>query len=43
MNIKYFQVFISVENEKQADDILESLLKKKLTAGGMITHGASRF
>lgn len=40
---KYFQVFISAESLKQADDILGTLLTKKLTAGGIITHGPAKF
>lgn len=43
MSSKYFQVFISAENGMQADKILESLLKKKLVAGGLLLNGPSRF
>lgn len=43
MSSKYFQVYISAENRKQADKILDSLLKKKLVAGGLILQGPSRF
>lgn len=40
---KYFQVLISAENKKQADTILDSLLNKKLIAGGLLLNGPSRF
>ncbi|OGK18101.1 hypothetical protein A2866_02935 [Candidatus Roizmanbacteria bacterium RIFCSPHIGHO2_01_FULL_39_8] len=41
--MKYFQVFISAEDRKQADKILDSLLRKKLVAGGLLLSGPSRF
>lgn len=41
--MKYLQGFISAENKNQADIILNSLLTKKLVAGGLIQHGPSRF
>ena len=40
---KYFQVYISAETKEQADKILDSLLTKKLVAGGLIQNGPSRF
>ncbi|MBI2640999.1 divalent cation tolerance protein CutA [Candidatus Roizmanbacteria bacterium] len=43
MSSKYFQVFISAEDRKQADRILDSLLEKKLVAGGMLLSGPSKF
>lgn len=43
MDLKYLQVFISAENKKQADEILKSLLKKRLVAGGLLLKGPSRF
>lgn len=41
--MKYFQVQISAENKKQADAILNSLLEKKIVAGGLLLNGPSRF
>ncbi|OGK14451.1 hypothetical protein A3C98_05005 [Candidatus Roizmanbacteria bacterium RIFCSPHIGHO2_02_FULL_37_15] len=43
MLTKYLQAFISAENKKQANKILDVLLKKKLIAGGLILHGPTRF
>lgn len=40
---KYLQVYISAENKNQADTILNSLLTKKLVAGGLLLSGPSRF
>ncbi|MDP1722899.1 MAG: divalent cation tolerance protein CutA [Candidatus Gottesmanbacteria bacterium] len=40
---KYLQCYISAENKNQADAILNSLLAKRLVAGGMLLHGPSRF
>lgn len=42
-NKKYLQAYISAESKKQADRILNSLLEKKLVAGGLITRGPARF
>ena len=39
----YYQVFVSAENQTQANDIVEVIVGKKLASGGMITHGPSRF
>ncbi len=41
--MNYFQVQISAENREQADKILNSLLDKKLVAGGLILDGPARF
>ncbi|MBI2085621.1 MAG: divalent cation tolerance protein CutA [Candidatus Aenigmarchaeota archaeon] len=43
MNDGYLQVFISAENKKQADKILNSLLKKKLVSGGLLLSAPARF
>lgn len=40
---KFLQVWVSAESKKQADEILDSLLKKKLVAGGLIVKGPARF
>ena len=39
----YYQVFISAEDKKQANTILNALLKKKLILGGPILKGPARF
>lgn len=39
----YLQVYISAENKKQADIILNSLLVKKFVAGGLLLNGPTRF
>jgi uncharacterized protein involved in tolerance to divalent cations len=41
--MKYYQVYISAENKKQAEIILNSLLKKKLVAGGLLTKAPAKF
>lgn len=41
--MKYFQVQISAENKEQADQILNSLLDKKLITGGQIINAPARF
>lgn len=43
MSVKYLQVQISAENKAQADKILNSLLKKKLVAGGLLLNAPARF
>lgn len=40
---KYLQVVISAENKRQADDILNALLRKKLVTGGLILSAPARF
>ncbi len=40
---QYLQVTISAENKEQADTILNSLLKKKLVAGGLLVNAPARF
>jgi uncharacterized protein involved in tolerance to divalent cations len=40
---KYLQVYISAEDKKQVDTILNSLLEKKLVAGGLILKAPARF
>ena len=41
--MKYYEVFISAENQKQADTILNSLLEKKLVTGGQFLQSPARF
>ena len=41
--MKYYQVYISAETKEQADTLLDSLLKKKLVAGGLLLNGPARF
>ncbi len=41
--MKYYQVYISAESREQADTILNSLLDKKLVAGGLISNALARF
>ena len=41
--MKYLQVYISAENKEQADIILNSLLEKKLVAGGLFINAPARF
>lgn len=40
---KYYEVFISAENQAQADTILNSLLAKKLATGGQFLESPARF
>lgn len=39
----YYEVFISAETQEQADEILNSLLKKKLATGGQFLQSPARF
>ena len=39
----YYEVFISAENQAQADTILNSLLEKKLATGGQFLRSPARF
>ena len=41
--MQHYQVFISAENRKQAEVILDSLLEKKLILGGPILEGPAKF
>lgn len=41
--MRYYEVFISAENQDQADVILNSLLEKKLVTGGQFLQAAARF
>jgi len=43
MTSNYLQVWISAEDRKQADKILNSLLDKKLVIGGQIIMAPARF
>lgn len=39
----YYQVWISAEDKKQADDIMNALLDKKLVTGGQFIKTPARF
>lgn len=41
--MKYYEVFISAENQEQADMILNSLLEKKIVTGGQFINTPARF
>jgi periplasmic divalent cation tolerance protein len=41
MKKKYYKILIAVPREKEAQDITQELLEKKLIAGGYITKGLS--
>ena len=41
--MKYYQILISSENERQANAILDALLQKKLVLGGPILKGPAKF
>ena len=43
MSTGYLQFLISAESKKQADEILDSLLNKRLVAGGLILKGPAKF
>jgi hypothetical protein len=40
---QYYEVFISAENQEQADAIVNSLLEKKLATGGQFLTSPARF
>ncbi len=40
---KFRRILISATSKKEADKILDALLKQKLIAGGLITKGVSRY
>ena len=39
----YYEIFISAEDQKQADAILNSLLEKRLVTGGQFLKDPARF
>lgn len=41
--MKYYKVEVSADTKKQADDILNALLAKKLVTGGQIINAPARF
>lgn len=41
--MKQYHVLISAENTKQANTILDALLKKRLVLGGPVLRGPARF
>jgi len=41
MNQEYYKILIAVPQEKEAQNITQKLLEKKLIAGGFITSGLS--
>jgi uncharacterized protein involved in tolerance to divalent cations len=40
---KFCQVLINCPSEGEAKNILDTFLKRRLVAGGLITHGPSRY
>jgi uncharacterized protein involved in tolerance to divalent cations len=40
---KFCQILINCPKRKEAEKVLDSILKKRLVAGGLITHGPSRY
>ena len=40
---KFCQILINCPSRKESDKILDMLLEKRLVAGGLITHGPSRY
>ncbi len=40
---RFYKVEVSADTEKQANDILNALLAKKLVTGGQIIHAPARF
>lgn len=40
---RYYEVFISAETQKQADKILNTLIKKKLATGGQFLKSPAKF
>jgi len=40
---KFCQVLINCPSRKESDKILDTLLKKRLIAGGLVTHGPSKY
>lgn len=43
MENKYLWVTISAENQQQADEIMNSLLEKKIITGGQMLNAPARF
>lgn len=40
---KFCQVLINCPAKEESDEVLDILLEKRLVAGGLITHGPSRY
>jgi uncharacterized protein involved in tolerance to divalent cations len=40
---KHYQALISAPSKEEASNILDVLLEKHIVAGGLITHGPSRY
>jgi periplasmic divalent cation tolerance protein len=40
---KFCQVLINCPSKEESDKVLDMLLEKRLVAGGLITHGPSRY
>jgi periplasmic divalent cation tolerance protein len=40
---KFCQILINCPSENEANKVLDMLLKKRLVAGGLITHGPSKY
>lgn len=43
MKGKFCQILINCPKREEANKILDALLEKRLVAGGLITHGPSRY
>ena len=43
MEGKYYRAIISAPDKEQSGAILDSLLMQKIVAGGLISHGPSRY
>ena len=43
MDFTHYRAIISAPSEEVANKILDTLLDQKILAGGLITHGPSRF
>lgn len=43
MELKHYRALISAPDEAQARQILDALLIQKIVAGGLISHGPSRY
>jgi uncharacterized protein involved in tolerance to divalent cations len=40
---KFCQVLINCPSKEESDKVLDMLLEKRLVAGGLVTHGPSRY
>jgi uncharacterized protein involved in tolerance to divalent cations len=40
---KFCQILINCPSKEESDKVLDMLLEKRLVAGGLVTHGPSRY